>query len=78
MRPSPQALRDKQLQEGFIQAEKQGQEIAEGCKRLIKNGISCSSTSFLITRATSPFKGHHCAGCSGEDYSQDAGKREFA
>ncbi|MBW2582770.1 MAG: Tn3 family transposase, partial [Deltaproteobacteria bacterium] len=31
----------------FIQAEKQEQEIAEGCKRLIKNSITCWNYLYL-------------------------------
>ena len=31
----------------FIQAEKQEQEIAEGCKRLIKNCITCWNYLYL-------------------------------
>ncbi len=31
----------------FIQAEKQEQEVAEGCKRLIKNSITCWNYLYL-------------------------------
>jgi hypothetical protein len=31
----------------FTQAEKQEQEVAEGCKRLIKNAITCVAMPFI-------------------------------
>jgi hypothetical protein len=35
----------------FVQAEKQEQEVAEGCKRLIKNCIICWNYLYLTQRA---------------------------
>src|SRR6266699_597610 len=41
----------------FTQAEKQEQEVAEGCKRLIKNAITCWNYLYLsqkISEVTGP------------------------